>query len=175
MGASGWWYRYEHQTDLAAALHELQQAVFTSGDYYKVWENHPNYLQGWAADLPMMVETMPDAFPPEVYDQAMIDGMAAGEEPATIEQARLWAMDSGTHSILDIDGVSESPEPAMVSPLTETEAEQLFGSSEPTVDSIESRQDELLALPVGAWTGRYIVAFENGAPAALFFFGISGD
>jgi hypothetical protein len=141
VGAGGWWYRCEYQASVAAALRDVQEVVFSSGDNYKVWEGYPNHLQGWPADLPMMVETMPEEFPPDVYDQATIDAMVAGGGPATIEQARPWSMDTGTASILDITEVGESPTSGNVSPLNATEAEHLFGASKP----ISACEDRFLA------------------------------
>lgn len=175
MGASGWWYRREHQPDVGAALAELQREVFAKGEYYKSWEEHPGLLESWADELPMMIESNPEAFPAELFTQARIERMAQGGDPPTIDDARLWAMDSGTHSILDVFGVSETPRFGKVSPLTDEEREEILRASEPTVEQIEAAEDDLYALTKRG-QGRYLVGHDaTGAPAALFFFGISGD
>ena len=176
MGASGWWYRVGYQADVGAALRELQAAVFESGDYYRVWDEFPEHREAFAGELRMMARISADEFGPDEFDTSLIDGLDGTGPPGTIDQARMWSVDSGTHSILDVAKVSDAAELGAVSPLESDVAVRLFGTDRPSVADVEARQADLELTPaIERWTGRYVVAHENGAPAAIFFFGYSGD
>jgi hypothetical protein len=175
MGASAWWYRCEYQDDVAAALRQLQSHVFEAGEYYKLWDEFPAHREAMAGELRMMARMMSDEFGPEGLDESLLEGLDGDGPPRSIDQARLWSAEGGTHSILDVAGISEAPQLGTVSPLDPADAERLLGSTRPAAATVEARREALLLMPLERWTGRYVVAHDNGAPSALFFFGVSGD
>jgi hypothetical protein len=175
MGASSWWYRCDYREDVGAALQQLQAEVFESGDYYRVWDEFPEHRPAFAGELRMMAEISADEFGPDDFDVALVDGLEGTGPPQSIDQARVWSADSGTHSILDVAKVTDAAELGAVSPLEAAEMERLFGTGRPTVADVEAKRDELDLAPMQRWTGRYVIAHEDGGPAAIFFFGSSGD
>jgi hypothetical protein len=101
------------------------------------------------------------------------------DEPvATIEELVEHNAESGTHSILDMERITETPDDGAVSPLRPDQLNALFGTETPTRAQIEATKDELVSLDafvLASWTGVYIVAYRDGEPDELFFYGISGD
>jgi hypothetical protein len=93
--------------------------------------------------------------------------------PATIEKA-LENMDAdGTASILDIDHVADEPEFCAVAPLPVDELVRCFGTDKPTRAMVEANLDFFEDIERGQ--GVYIVAYEGGKPAEIFFGGYSFD
>lgn len=97
-------------------------------------------------------------------------------KPESIQQLVRRAREQGTHSIIDIEKASVSPEPSAVCPLPDEAIEQIFGTSTPSRQAIE------VAAAHGDFEdygrrgrGIYLPAFEDGAPTKLFFWGYSGD
>ena len=93
--------------------------------------------------------------------------------PATPEEA-IQNMDAdGTGSILDILGVSATPDFSSVSPLPEADLISLYGTSQPTREMIESNMDFYDDIERGQ--GIYIVVYKGGKPDEYFFAGYSFD
>jgi hypothetical protein len=149
VGASGWSYYVPYQADLNAALVQLRDATFASGEYY--WPN-------------------------EFYRRL---GAELEDKPRPTRLADLYADDmvqeDGTHSILDmfkVIGPGEEPDYGTVEPLSDREALEHAGTCQLTrhhVDKIES-------LASRRWFGRCAVLHdERGEPAEIYFWGFSGD
>ncbi|NDJ33336.1 MAG: hypothetical protein GYB64_01580 [Chloroflexi bacterium] len=103
-----------YRADIEAALHALRQQVFESGDYLKV-----------AIEL-ADVEFDLDNFPPEMHamlrtHQAELRRLLDRGEPQTIEQRLEYNMESGTHSILDVERLSPTPDFGAVSPVPQAD------------------------------------------------------
>jgi hypothetical protein len=175
MGASEWGYFVPYQQDIEKALQDLRELTFANGDYSLV----PPYWRTMAFE---------DFIPPDpsLSDEdiaeyrAEYDAKQALKEPTTIEELIQWNAEDGTHSIIDMRGVSVEAELFNVAPLTETELKSFFGTSQPMHEIIIKRERDLqdfLQLNCGrrAWMGTYIVVFEDGKPAEIYFTGYSGD
>lgn len=90
--------------------------------------------------------------------------------------------DEGTHSILDIAGVSatDADEFSTISPLSPAELNQVFGTSQPAAADFDRVYEPgpggpLAELLGSRWTGRSMVIYKDGTPAEAFFWGFSGD
>ena len=79
----------------------------------------------------------------------------------------------GTGSILDILGVSATPDFSSVSPLPESDLISLYDTSQPTREMIESNMDFYDDIERGQ--GIYIVVYKDGKPDEYFFAGYSFD
>jgi hypothetical protein len=110
----------------------------------------------------------------------------------TIEELLESQDEAGTHSILDMDRISETPENAhgVVSPVGSDDSPvgsdellALFGTETPTRAEVEAREDDLFESlaafermrRTGWWCGVYLVAYRDGNPDELFFYVASGD
>lgn len=78
--------------------------------------------------------------------------------------------DEGTHSVLDMTGVSSLAGDREVSPLSRDELIEVFGTATPT--RTDWRRATLPEVP--AWQGRYVVLYHRGLPREIAFFGRSG-
>jgi hypothetical protein len=170
MGASGWDYRVPHQADLDAALQALRRDVFARGDYYKPWEDaDPEARAAMARQLTEMAGlTGTD------LDESILERLRAGAGPASIDEALLWSLDSGTHSVLDVASVQKEPGFGVVTTADAALLQELFGTTEPTSAAIG---DNVVAVfdRISRWRGVAIVAYADGAPESIAFIGISGD
>jgi len=96
--------------------------------------------------------------------------------PATIDELLEQCAEAGTHSILDIDGVSPAPQPGAATPLSETQLQTLFGTTQPTKAMIQSaEQDGKLYDLCDRWQAVYLTVYEEGQPVEYVFAGVSGD
>jgi hypothetical protein len=103
LGASGWSYYVPYQPNLQAALQELRQRLFQTGDY---WWAVPYEFGKTAADFPNRPQTEEELWAEEIVQE------------------------SGTHSILDMSNVvtdNETPDYGTVQPVTEAEAIERLG------------------------------------------------
>ncbi len=149
MGASGWRYVVPYQDDLGVALDSLRREVFASGDFRR-----PD-SQG----LPM---------PGSVDD---------------LLQETYWEFmgTCGTHSVIDMLRVVPADvrdqDYGTIRPLTDEEAQQLFGTPRPD----RARFDAVDVITLfdsatgGRWTGRSVVLWADDRPDEIAFWGISGD
>lgn len=148
MGASTWDYFVPYQADLQAALDQLRQHVFETGDY---WWAVPYEFGKSAADFPNRPRTEE-----ELWDDESVQ-------------------ESGTHSILDMSRViadGEEPDFGTVEPITEDEARELVGVAKLTRAHVEALQP----LAEQRWFGRCAILHDTtGAPDEIYFWGSSGD
>jgi len=79
----------------------------------------------------------------------------------------------GTASILDILIISDEPAVGGACPLKAEKLLELFGTTKPTREMAESKND--LFDDVGRGEGRYIVLHEGDAPMEVMFYGYSVD
>ncbi|MFO0546863.1 MAG: hypothetical protein U0271_00680 [Polyangiaceae bacterium] len=80
----------------------------------------------------------------------------------------------GAHSILDMERVGETPDFAVVAPLTDDQLDALFDTTKPTRAQVEAEKSLIESLRE-RWEGTYIVAYEGDTPKEIFFVGFSGD
>lgn len=101
--------------------------------------------------------------------------------PATMEQAREEASESGTASVIDMIGVvettheqdSESPHFCMVAPLSPEQLQELYGTDKPTRAMIDAHVGFFEWIDRGL--GVYITAYDGETPAEIVFAGYSFD
>jgi len=147
MGGEPWFYFVPYQADIGRALQGLRTREFEAGRYNPVTP-FPEFPVAAHAPSP-------------------------GAQHASIEEAIEAADADGTRSILDIERVSDDPDYGVISPLSEDDLVELFGTSTPTREMIESNEDLFENIDRGQ--GIYIVAYRDGQPSEIFFAGYSFD
>ena len=160
MGASGWSYLVLYQPDINKALQELRRKVFEDGDYYKPIEWYKLlYARGILNEKGL---------------NDRLRKLESEPQPKTIQELIQLRGHEGTHSIIDIEGVSSVPGFKIISPLTPLEFTDIFGTDGPTHEMIKQKAEELQVLR-DQWQGIYVVVYKNGLPDEIFFTGFSGD
>jgi hypothetical protein len=164
MGGHPYWYVVPYESDIDAALQKLKQREFEAGRYNPVIR----FLE----------------FP------IGPDSPSPGRQHASIEDALESTDADGTRSILDMmRGVLPGPyktdaDPsgmdvpfAGVSPLAESDLVELFGSAQPSRETVERQTAERPAFweRLMRGTAVYVVLYASGEPHEIFFAGISFD
>jgi hypothetical protein len=172
VGASGWHYQVPYEPDIGAALERLRQQVFASGDYARPLELVGDFTrEAMAADLREMAELSG-----EPMEEASVARLAAGDAPGSIDEALSWAMESGTHSILDISGgVADEVGFGVMTPLSTRGYASVFGTDHPTDDAVAEALDRLDGLIEERWQGLYVIGYQGDTPSSITFVGVSGD
>jgi hypothetical protein len=67
--------------------------------------------------------------------------------------------------------VSGKPEPGTVSPLTEEELREAFGTVTPSAEQVRSGAGQWR----DRWVGTYVVSYRDGRADQIHFYGTSGD
>lgn len=147
MGAHPYWYFTRYDADVDAALQKLRRQEFEAGRYNPVMR-----FIGFPLDP---ATTSP------------------GPRHASRDQARAAADAEGTRSILDIDAVGDASDFGIAAPLDDAALEDLFGTTEPTHEIVESNLDVFDQIERGQ--AIYIVVYRDGKPDELFFAGYSFD
>ena len=167
MGAHPYFYFTPYQKDIQGALQALREREFKAGRYDPAMRR--------AAPRAYMFQMR---FPPDE------SWPTPGAQHASIEEAIEASEESGTGSILDLSRVGSAPDLFTVCPLDDQELMQLFGTTKPTHDLLDSA----LINPkpgheaagvfwdgIGRGEGRYIVIYAGSEPCELFFVGYSFD
>ncbi len=99
---------------------------------------------------------------------------------ATIEEAIANAEADGTCSILDIEGISETPEWCRACPIPAEVLRESFGTEEPDRPAVErgwegSEPFEDYFVEIGRASAWYVVVYDGGRPSEVFFAGWSAD
>jgi hypothetical protein len=94
--------------------------------------------------------------------------------PGSITELLERAGESGTHSILDIERVSEQPGFGVAAPLSADSLRQVFETDVPTHEEVERRWPDV-AEQLGRWQACYLVVYRDGEPHEYAFIGCSGD
>lgn len=94
----------------------------------------------------------------------------------SIEHALELAEEAGTHSILDIDMTSDTPQFGHATPLSREELIALFGTDKPTADAVRKQQQaSKLSNLRDTWEAAYFTVFTGDKPSEIVFTGSSGD
>lgn len=120
MGATGWIYQTPYDPDPEIALHDLRQRIFESGDYLK-----PGEILRISNDHSLLPPMLP-RFWVFLYAARAISAVIValrwlargGRGPRTIDEVLIDSRESGTHSILDIQGISDFPSLGYATPLS---------------------------------------------------------
>jgi len=187
-----------YEADVSAALQRLREDVFRRGDYIcdnevtddereapleKVLREVEPWVQRLreeAAKLQEPSRTLYLQAAENVKAEILGGGTAPRKpkgKPKTIEQALEVQAESGTHSILDIIGVSSGPAFGHIRPFPPEKLVEFFGSQTPSHAEIEEAHDfgSLEDFVSERWEGIYIIAYRDGSPSEIFFAGCSGD
>lgn len=198
MGATGWTYFVPYEADVSAALQRLRQDVFARGDYVygdditdeqvkAVLEKARPEMEPWMQKVEEEAAKLQEPFKTKYLEMAeRIKGEIMGggsaprkpkRKPKTIEQALEFQAESGTHSILDIVGITEVPEFGHIHPFPPAKIVEHFGSQTPSHAEIEEAHDSgsIEDFVSERWEGIYVVAYRDGSPSEIFFAGCSGD
>jgi hypothetical protein len=153
MGADPYWYFVPYEADFDAALQKLRQREFQAGRYNPV--------------TPFLTFPIDPSVP------------GPGAMHDSIEQVMEECDESGTRSILDIAHVAPAPfdgsgMPYFTAfPLDQADVENLFGTSKPSREQIETNQRMWDRIERGSAV--YTVVFDRGEPHEIFFGGYSFD
>jgi hypothetical protein len=183
MGATGWSYFVSYQEDIDQVLQELREQVFNAREYQppnepstEEFETAKSYLASLSLD-PEKTRKELDAL--ITLSQAFTRPRKTTRTPTTIEQLLEQCGEEGTHSILDIERVSPTPEFAAITALSHDQLLAIFDTIEPThamVEKWSKRIDPMGSESLyGRWEGIYIIVYEDGQPAEIYFEGTSGD
>ncbi|MGR8934102.1 MAG: hypothetical protein ACU837_06885 [Gammaproteobacteria bacterium] len=112
-----------------------------------------------------------DSLRRRVFEQGEYHG--AENHPATPDAALQQASASGTRSILDILKISDEPDYCCAAPFSDEEMELYFETDRPSVELFES--DDFFWEDIPRGQARYLIGYENGKPAAIYFMGYSFD
>ncbi len=96
--------------------------------------------------------------------------------PATIDELLAQCAEAGTHSILDIQQISPTPQSGAATALSDDQLQTLFGTTQPTRDMIQSaEQSGKLHAHCERWRAVFLTVYEAGQPVEYVFVGVSGD
>ncbi len=180
MGASGWHARVPFQSDIAAALQQARQQAYDRGDFYRdppspqaLAMSEEEYIalgiaeaKAWFPDDDTWNPS--DTAPREEWRAAHV--VVTG--PDSLVEAQPF---SAAHSIIDMTHVSDEPDHQAVAPATNGHLRQVFGTTQPTPDAIETAINDRQLVDFGGWRGMYLVGYRDGLPVEIFFVGHSGD
>jgi hypothetical protein len=147
MGGEPWFYLVDYEPDINSALQKLRQREFKAGRYNPVV---------WFPEFPIGPQSS-----------------APGAKHSSIEEAVEDADADGTRSILDMERVSDTPDYGVVAPLPNEDLLELFGTTKPTREMVDSNYDLFESLERGQ--GVYIIVFTDDQPSGIFFAGYSFD
>jgi hypothetical protein len=82
---------------------------------------------------------------------------------------------SGTHSIIDMTGVSATSAPHMVAPVPTEELDELFGTRRPAATAVAAAIENGALAGLERWHGQYVIGYDGDVPQAIYFVGYSGD
>jgi hypothetical protein len=171
MGASGWTYTTLYDSDIEAALLRLQEEVFERGDYYKPWE------EIWLYRDRILAKPLDQLADHERQYIKMLKNFPMPDRnfvPSSIQELLGNNAESGTHSILDIFGIADEPTFGAATPVPDEELLRVYGTTQPTVDDVESVPSDI-AENLDRWQAVYFIVYKDGQPHAIRFEGCSGD
>ena len=183
MGGSVWRYLTDYQTDVAAALRQLQAEVLASGEFHQVYKDKAEALAAIAARI-AACQTGKHAASGlnrhlvELWQTELERVRRLPDDPQTcaqaIKQQRAFCAEAGTHSILDMHGVSPTPAPLHVSPFSAPELRRIFFTEQPNAEQLKTYSRRLPSID-DEWRGYYFTIYRREQPDKLCFYGSSGD
>ncbi len=170
MGASEWIYSIPYQADFNKAIRELQEQDFRNHGYYNVVTLRISQFK----DMEFEDYNPYEHHPRYRFTETEFARWKSTPQPEAIEDLIKIQGDSGTHCIIDIDGISSTPEYRKAFPLSKEQLLKVFGTEKPNREAIESSRDQLREF-ITSWTAIYLVALKDDLPSEIFFLGIAGD
>jgi hypothetical protein len=167
MGATGWNYFTPYQADIETALQKLRAEVFERGEYGQAGGMSPEALASLPPEVRKAFENLRE-----------LEAKRLGEpsEYGSIDELLEAAAEDGTHSILDIQSTGSDPDFGVARPAPSDVVRQLYGSEHPSRAQIEARAGEISeVLELERWQAVYVLVYDKGSPAEIYFEGVSGD
>lgn len=181
MGSTSWNCRIDYDPDPETALEHLRDVTFATRRYEGPGGRlGPPLAFRWfpGVDLRMHVR---------LWASQAIGGVATfllwaargGRRPRSIAELQFWCGLNGTHSILDIDHISDVPEFAAATPLSRRRLLDWFGTTTPTrrqVDEAFESSDLEFDDAVRRGEAAFITIHDDdGRPVEYEFLGNTGD
>ncbi len=172
MGASSWVSRVAYQSDISAALEVARWDAFRGGHFYR----HDDLPQALTMTEDEFVEWLVEDFGPQAEPDARFAWQAVrAGEPQDIDALRAVQPESGTHSVIDMEGVSDTPGLFRVAPATDEALDAIFGTRTPSTEAVAEAVAAGKLDLYGRWQGTYVIGYEDTTPDVIFFVGHSGD
>jgi hypothetical protein len=157
-----------------AALQQLRDDVFESGSYGDPFGNVSLWTQ--VKDLPFGLKLIVVIAKGVYLGSRFASWVARGcRSPGSIDEAVAWAGESGTHSILDIERCSQTPDFGVAWQLQPAIRRRLYGTEQPTAEDLARVGWHAAAENLDRWQAVYFPLYEDGNPVSLVFVGCSGD
>lgn len=166
MGSSGWYYFTPYQENLKTALSQLRDQVFAAGDYYHPLTFYKQYVKSEHFDQLSTEE--------QTANLTHLQTLETQGLPPTIDALLERNAEGGTHSILDINYISEETAFHAAAPLPDQVLLELFDTTQPNHSMVEAKLDILQGIRF-RWCGSYVIIYENNQPHEICFVGNSGD
>ncbi|MDM4019543.1 hypothetical protein [Roseiconus lacunae] len=174
MGASSWHYTTAYSDDPNAALQQLRTDVFNSGRYGDPFANVSIWTQ--LKNMPIAVKLIVIVAKGFYAMSSLASWIARGcRRPRSIEEAITLAAESGTHSILDIERCSQTPDFGVAWQLQPAIRKRLYGTEHPTTADLDRVGWQAAAENLDRWQAVYFPVYDDGNPVSLVFVGCSGD
>ena len=94
----------------------------------------------------------------------------------SIEELLEAAAESGTHSILDIQHTASGADFGVAWPAPGDVVRQVYGTERPSRVQVEVREGRISeAMELERWQAVYVLVYDQGRPAEIYFEGASGD
>ena len=184
-----------YRADTSAALQRLREHIFAEGQYLSgtgiAKPDMEAALKACGADTESVLQRFTaqasdPKLPTQTREQfaALVQQLKQRDEfnaslpkPSTIEELLKRQGEGGTHSILDVVRVSNTPAFGAVHPLPTSRLVEIFGSEQPSHAQIQTKYEEgtLEEYVRERWQGFYVIAYREGLPDEIFFAGCSGD
>lgn len=189
MGATGWSYFVPYEADMLAALERLQAAVFESGAYERPaleleFLEEMEFFTVTAEEREELLSKYGLSPLRRLIAEVGLNGLRSRLEtlaaaPELTNRADLEALQclssSGTHSILDMRGISTLREFGTVSPLTAARLRELYGTETPTHAQVTDSRHAIPEADERFYGVVFPVYDSSGTPTHLYFVGTSGD
>ena len=95
------------------------------------------------------------------------------DNPSSIQEVLMNADESGTASILDIFGLSENHQIGHLSPLSEKEKTEYFGTLRLSLNQVKNSNEFWDS--IGRVEARYVTVYDGETPVNIFVAGYSAD
>jgi hypothetical protein len=183
VGASAWSWQVPYQQDLGAALEQARREAYAQGSFYREEPTSRARSMGEEDYVAEELAEMRKRLVEEFGDDAWEPGDTETREEWRAAQIEVTDPDSllesqpfsGTHSIIDMTGVSATSAPHMVAPVPAEELDELFGTRRPAATAVAEAIENGALGGLERWQGRYVIGYDADVPQAIYFVGISGD
>lgn len=157
-----------YEANVEAALQKLRADVFKSGKYGQAQALPPELLASLPPDARQAWENLRE------LEAQRLGGPA--RKFGTIDELLEAAAEDGTHSILDIQCTASEPDFGVAWPAPDEVVRRVYGTERPSRAQIEAQQGNISeALELERWQAVYVLVYDQGKPAEIYFEGVSGD